>query len=206
VWAGSQPGDTDLNNLLDSLVRHCRGPALRHECGLKVLCVHARRSSLGPGHLRPFWSVHPDELRLRWLSGEREQARAFCDICTGRFGPDSLSLLWLSLFLDLPAGLNFLCFHFAFPPLERDSPWLVSTYAVNITKVPLLLGTPGAASPESALLFQPRGVLPVTTVTIFRYVAKHEATQRNVADEYSVEISGVSDLSFLFTMRFGAEV
>ena len=57
-----------------------------------------------------------------------------------------------------------------------------------------------------ALLSHARGVLPVTTVTIFRYVAKREATRRNVADEYSVEIPGVSDLSFLFAMRFGAEV
>jgi hypothetical protein len=59
---------------------------------------------------------------------------------------------------------------------------------------------------KSALLLQPGRVLPVTTVTIFRRVAKREATRRNVADEYSVAISGVSDLSFLFAMRFGAEV
>jgi hypothetical protein len=57
-----------------------------------------------------------------------------------------------------------------------------------------------------ALLFHGGRVLPVTTVTIFRYAAKRHATQRNVSDEYSVEISGVSDLSFLFAMRFGAEV
>jgi hypothetical protein len=49
------------------------------------------------------------------------------------------------------------------------------------------------------------GYYPVTTVTIFRYVAKREATRRNVTEEYSVEISGVNDLSFLFAMRFGAE-
>jgi hypothetical protein len=59
---------------------------------------------------------------------------------------------------------------------------------------------------ELTLLFHANGVLAVTTVTIFRYVAKREATQRNVADEYSVEIPGVSDLSFVFAMRFGAEV
>ena len=56
---------------------------------------------------------------------------------------------------------------------------------------------------ELTLLFHANGVL---AVTIFRYVAKPKATRRNFADEYSVEISEVSDLSFLFTMRFGAEV
>jgi hypothetical protein len=59
---------------------------------------------------------------------------------------------------------------------------------------------------KSALLLQPGRVLAVTTVTIFRYGAKRQATRRNVSDEYSVEISGVSDLSLLFAMRFGAEV
>jgi hypothetical protein len=51
-----------------------------------------------------------------------------------------------------------------------------------------------------------KGVLAVTTVTIFQYAAKREATLRNGTEEYSVEISGVSDLRFLFAMRFGAEV
>lgn len=56
-----------------------------------------------------------------------------------------------------------------------------------------------ATSP--ALLSDAGEVLtPVTTVTIYRYVAKREATRRNGTDEYSVEISGVSDLSVLFAM------
>jgi len=49
------------------------------------------------------------------------------------------------------------------------------------------------------------GYLPVTTVTIFWYLAKREATRRNGTKEYSVEMSGLSDLSFLFTVRFGEE-
>jgi hypothetical protein len=68
------------------------------------------------------------------------------------------------------------------------------------------LSVPGQNHTRFALLFHAGGVLPVTTVTIFRYVAKREATWRNGTEEYSVEISGVSDLSFAFTMRFGAEV
>ena len=69
----------------------------------------------------------------------------------------------------------------------------------------IFIGTHENRRPQ-LYFFTQVGYYPVTTVTIFRYVAKREATRRNGTDEYSVEISGVSDLSFLFAMRFGAEV
>ena len=63
----------------------------------------------------------------------------------------------------------------------------------------------GGPSPGFTFLGR-RGTKPVTTVTIFWYAAKREATWRNGTKEDSVEILGVSDLSFLFAMRFGTEV
>lgn len=66
------------------------------------------------------------------------------------------------------------------------------------------MGTP--VKTAQLYFFKQVGYYPVTTVTIFRYVAKREATQPNGTEEYSVEISGVSDLRFLFAMWFGAEV
>ena len=91
------------------------------------------------------------------------------------------------------------------PPLGLGDIIRVSYQAVNHTEVLFFMGTRENHGPQ-LYFFHAGGVLPITTVTIFRYVAKRAATQRNGIDEYSVEISGVSDLSFLFAMRFGAEV